>query len=91
MLKEKNWLDEVHDACGDAFDVSYQMEGLAKVLYRVGNEKGADELAELAGVIREAQKTVRTAIGKMLYEQVQAGEKETALVLKVALASAMRY
>ncbi len=90
MAEQKNWLDEVYDACSGVDDVSSQLEELAKAFNRLGNEEVSNELSGLASVLRQSQRTVRTAIGEMSHDQVQKGQKELCLVAQVALSKALK-
>lgn len=85
---EKDWFNTAFDELNVVWNVSYELDDLAKAFYNTGNSYVATQLSDCAKVIKEAQAKIRTAIGQSINERCIASQQATVNMLNAVFAGA---
>lgn len=85
MAEKELWIDEVFDNLRLLDGMAWDLFWLSNSLDRVGNHEIAAELREYSEQMKRSNKAISGAISQNLHEGVEAGQKEMANLLKVAL------
>ena len=83
--KELEWLDNIHDQTKILREDAYYLKELSSSFGTLGNTKVSQELGAIADNMLTAQKEIGGNIGKMLSDQVNAGQKEMGNMLRAVL------
>jgi len=87
LVGESNyWFDEIFEEAHKISDISYSLLGLARAFERIGNTSAYEELSQAAGELLKAQKLITRCVGTHISEDFKQSEKQTALVVRAALA-----
>lgn len=85
-----NWLDDFHQGTDCIRSSVYELEGLARAFYRTGNTKMGDEIEFIAGVLRDSEKTVTSAMSRSINESVQTAFEATDNMVKACIAVSLK-
>ena len=84
-MKEKPWINKVHDNCAGIRSIAHELEELADSFYRTGNRDVAEQLGGLANALLQHETGVIGSIGEMLHDQVQKGQGQVLSVLQAVM------
>ena len=81
-MKEKLWINKVHDNCAGVRGVAHELEELADSFYGTGNKDVAGQLGGLANALLRYEGGIIASIGEMLHDQVQKDQEEITNILQ---------
>lgn len=85
MKKEKidtSWLKDIHNSLERLQTISFRLDHTASAFYETGNKGMSRDLSHSSETIDECIRTIHGALGTMLSNDVNKGQKQIATIFK---------
>ena len=66
-----SYIDTIFDATNEIGEIAYQLQGIAKAFYVVGNNTMSEDLQDMAMMLERANKTISRAVGQEQNDRLQ--------------------